>query len=76
MGLVRQFRYRVAAGGVEQATDSAFDLDKALQRELDAAFIRMGRELVLAGYITLSERRHDGDYVAQTMLLSIPEGEH
>lgn len=70
---MRRFIYCIQAGGVEATISSAFDEDVALKREKEMAFIKMGRELEEAGYVTVTSKVRGGDYTKQFVVLTFPE---
>lgn len=72
----KTFIHVIQAGGVEELVTPAkdWDLDRALAREKVKAFVKFGRELEQAGYITSTPMARTGDYHRVLLTLTIPYG--
>jgi hypothetical protein len=65
------FTKTIMAGGVEEAVSSKFDLDKALEREKNRAFVELCRELEIAGRLKIGPKIRSGDYTKRVITLEL-----
>jgi hypothetical protein len=66
--------FYIKAGGVEEAIDPDWDLEKVFERQLQKGFMKLFREMQLDGLITVSDLPQTGDYKRRKVVIEWPKG--